>query len=152
MFRTDVGDVEGKRINKESQRSNYESDLARPALRIGKLPRWFYCGQTVRKIGATLGKRVVFNNMATFGDIGEQIVFRKEHNFNKKLALSKIGAKETPHWGVDRPGNVVVVWTFLCRASSPALFSASTRYGMFVGMSSCIDDSKRPYSGYRGEL
>jgi len=79
--------------------------------------------------------------MASFGDIGEQIVFRKEHNSNKKLALSKIGAKETPHWGVDRPGDVVavlVVWTFLCRASSPALFSVSTRYGMFVGMSMVV--------------
>lgn len=60
MFRTDVDDVEGKRIKQRK-----------------------------------------------FGDIGEQIVFRKEHNFNKKLTLSKIGAKETPHWGVDRPGDVV---------------------------------------------
>ena len=94
--------------------------------------------------------------MASFGDIGEQIVFRKEHNFNKKLALSKIGAKETPHWGVDRPGDVVACsccLDFPLSGFEPDLVERLHKVWYVRGnVDGCIDDSKRPYSGYRGEL
>jgi len=38
----------------------------------------------IQNLQGVLGKCVVSNNMASFGDIGEQVALRKEHNFNKR--------------------------------------------------------------------